>query len=245
MPCVCLCHGNRFGWEPKGETLGSCLALQLRLKKTSTRRQRQPHSPGQPGEEETCSQALCPGERAEPRPSSSPCGMGMDSSALDKPRDGAVGSSFPQCRRPVPVPLLLTQFLCRCRARLPVSSVTRASQMWVFCFSPICSTGESCEKSSLPAVLMCQEKGARSPGCASKALRGMVGSSTAASSASQQLSHVVGTKATSGPVLDTLPCPSAAMMFLLCYPISPTASTAKLLSCPAPLHACWEPLTLS
>lgn len=88
-----------------------------------------------------------------------------------------------------PISLLLTQFLCRCRARLPVNSVTRASQMWLFCFSPVCSTGESCKKSSLPAVLTCQEKGARSPGCASKGLRGVEGSSDTASSASQQLSR--------------------------------------------------------
>lgn len=134
--------------------------------------------------------------------------------------------------------------VCGSRARLPVSSVSRTSQMW-FCFSPIFSTGESCEQSLPPVVLMCQEKGACIPGCTSQ---------VSACHGRQQgwvflfhpaaLLHVVGTKAVSGPILGRLLCPSATVMFPLCYLASPTTCTYEAALVPGS-SPCWEPLALS
>jgi len=111
--------------------------------------------------------------------------------------------------------------------------------MWLFCFSPIFSTGESCEQSLLPVVLMRQEKGARSPGYTAECLHGMACSRSGSSSSTPCLSRRCGCKSCVWPHFRQAPLPISICDAPSVLPSEPhhphpcSCSAPQLLSVPA------------
>lgn len=110
--------------------------------------------------------------------------------------------------------------------------------MWLFCFSPVLSTGGKLQAELDAGSFDASGEGSSRPGvqisvCAAWLAQGQVFFFLPTS-----VPQAMGTKAVSGAVSGQLLCPSASVVLPLCYLMSPTACTceaARLPSCcPSP-----------